>query len=277
MQKIFVFIMTACLVVASSAFAQGGYTTLLISEGPSQGGIVYGKTDVGTKVFAFDEELPISDEGEFVFGIGRDADEVTIVAIGQDGNKIFRTLKVKKRAWNIQKIEGLASNMVEPSDEEMEKIREDSFYIKRARGIVSKELFPLCFKKPVSGEISSFFGSQRILNGVPKNPHGGIDISAKEGTPVAATADGVVSHVNEDSFYNGKLVIINHGYGISSTYAHLSKINVSEGQKVEQGDIIGLVGSTGRSTGPHLHFGVSWRNVYVDPQVVLAITGKNCK
>jgi len=277
MQKIFVFIMMVCLVVASSAFAQGGYTTLLVSEGVEQGGIVYGKTNAGTKVFAFDEELPVSDKGEFVFGVGRDADEVTIVAIGRDGNKIFRTLKVKKRAWNIQKIDGLATNMVEPSDEEMEKIREDSFYIKRARGIVSKDQFPLCFKRPVSGEISSFFGSQRILNGVPKNPHGGIDISAKEGTPVAAAADGIVSHVNEDSFYNGKLIIINHGYGISSTYAHLSKINVSEGQKVKQGDIIGLVGSTGRSTGPHLHFGVSWRNVYVDPQTVLMVTERNCK
>jgi len=277
MQKIFVFIMTVCIVAAGCAFAQGGYTTLLVSEGIEQGGIVYGKTDVGTKVFAFDEELPVSSKGEFVFGVGRDADEVTIVAIGQDGNKIFRPLKVKKRAWNIQKIDGLASNMVEPSEEEMEKIREDSFYIKRARGIVSKEQFPLCFKKPVSGEISSFFGSQRILNGVPKSPHGGIDIRAKEGTPVAAAADGIVSHVNEDSFYNGKLVIINHGYGISSTYAHLSKINVSEGQKVKQGDIIGLVGSTGRSTGPHLHFGVSWRNVYVDPQTVFMITERNCK
>jgi len=277
MQKIFVFIMMVCLVMASSAFAQGGYTTLLISEGVEQGGIVYGKTDVETKVFAFDEELPVSDKGEFVFGVGRDADEVTIVAIGRDGNKVFRTLKVKPRAWNIQKIDGLATNMVEPSDEEMEKIREDSFYIKRARGIVSKDQFPLCFKRPVSGEISSFFGSQRILNGVPKNPHGGIDISAKTGTPVAAAADGIVSHVNEDSFYNGKLIIINHGYGISSTYAHLSKINVSEGQKVKQGDIIGLVGSTGRSTGPHLHFGVSWRNVYVDPQTVLMVTERNCK
>lgn len=277
MQKIFVFMMTVCMVAASSAFAKGGYTTLLISEGVEQGGIVYGKTDVGTKVFAFDEELPVSDEGEFVFGVGRDADEVTIVAIGRDGNKIFRTLKVKKRAWNIQKIDGLATNMVEPSEEEMEKIREDSFYIKRARGIVSKDQFPLCFKRPVSGEISSFFGSQRILNGVPKSPHGGIDISAKAGTPVAAAADGVVSHINEDSFYNGKLVIINHGYGISSTYAHLSKINVSEGQKVKQGDIIGLVGSTGRSTGPHLHFGVSWRNVYVDPQTVFMITERNCE
>jgi len=122
---------------------------------------------------------------------------------------------------------------------------------------------------PVKGIISGVYGSQRILNGKPKWPHYGIDIAAEKGTKIKSSATGVVTMAETDLYYTGGTIIMDHGHGISTIYSHLATLNVQVGDEVLQGDIIGTVGSTGRSTGPHLDFRVNWFQTRLDPMSVL--------
>ena len=117
--------------------------------------------------------------------------------------------------------------------------------------------------------MSGSFGSQRILNGKPKNPHLGMDIANKKGTTVRAAASGVVTLSHKDLYYTGGTVAIEHGHGITSVYYHLNSVGVLHGQKISQGEIIGTIGSTGRATGDHLHFGIYWSQIALDPELVL--------
>ncbi len=122
---------------------------------------------------------------------------------------------------------------------------------------------------PVEGLISGVYGSQRILNGKPKWPHYGIDIAAKKGTKIKSSATGIVTMAEDDLYYTGGTVIMDHGHGISTIYSHLESLNVKVGDEVLQGDILGTVGSTGRSTGPHLDFRINWFQTRLDPMSVL--------
>ena len=132
------------------------------------------------------------------------------------------------------------------------------------------------FILPVEGRISGNFGNQRIFNGIPKSPHSGTDIAAPAGTEVKAAGDGIVVLNGKDYFYTGNMVIIDHGQGLQTIYAHLQESKVKLGDKVKQGDVIGLVGSTGRATGPHLHWGASLNNVRFRPHSLLDIKDKKC-
>jgi len=125
------------------------------------------------------------------------------------------------------------------------------------------------FIRPAEGIISGRFGSQRILNGELRNPHLGLDIANKKGTPVISTADGVVTIAEKDLYFTGGTIAIEHGHGVTSLYYHLDSLSVKIGQKVTQGQLIGTIGSTGRSTAPHLHFGIYWTKIPVDPELVL--------
>ena len=127
---------------------------------------------------------------------------------------------------------------------------------------------------PVEGIISGVYGSQRILNGKPKWPHYGIDIAAKQGTMIKSSASGTVTMAEDDLYYTGGTIIMDHGHGISTIYSHLESVMVSVGDKINQGDIIGTVGSTGRSTGPHLDFRVNWFQTRLDP---MSLLNKNMK
>ena len=122
---------------------------------------------------------------------------------------------------------------------------------------------------PVKGIISGVYGSQRILNGKPRWPHYGIDIAANQGTKIKSSASGIVTMAEPDLYYTGGTIIMDHGHGISTIYSHLAKLNVQVGDEVLQGDIIGTVGSTGRSTGPHLDFRVNWFQTRLDPMSIL--------
>lgn len=271
------------LTVGGTAFvtlpAIAAFNVLTLGGLAEQGALFYGKTSPDAKVMVGVDEVPVAPDGQFVFGISRDApDTLEIVSVNAEGVEIKRTLNIKPVAWDIQKINNPPTRMGKPQAVDMTAIIKDSDAIKAARDVVTKDTFPVCFTAPLETmTVSGAFGNQRILNGVPKQYHGGVDLQAAMGTPVKATADGTITHINTNSYYNGKLIIIDHGYGISSSYAHLSKIDTEIGKKVKRGEKIGEVGSTGRSTEPHLHFGLHYMMTPLDPIKAISITKKNCE
>jgi murein DD-endopeptidase MepM/ murein hydrolase activator NlpD len=141
---------------------------------------------------------------------------------------------------------------------------------------VQEKLWSGFFIRPIAGEITTDFGTRRFINEVPKNHHTGIDIKAPAGTPIAASSDGRVLYTGRFSL-SGNSIFIDHGTGICTMYFHLASFAVQAGQKVKRGDTIGLVGSTGRSTGPHLHWGVRVNNKRVDPLALMALLEKTNK
>tara|TARA_B100000131_G_scaffold153658_1_gene149032 strand:- start:147 stop:953 length:807 start_codon:yes stop_codon:yes gene_type:complete len=235
-----------------------------------QGHYIIGITDPSAKIIIDKKNVKVSQDGYFVFGIDRDRKfDVTITKI-IDGKKEKIIKKVLKRKYNIQRIDGLEESKVTPPESVYKRIREENNKIGEARAINSDlPFFKNQFIMPVEGIISGVYGSQRILNGKPKWPHYGIDIAAKKGTKIKSSATGIVTMAEDDLYYTGGTVIMDHGHGISTIYSHLESLNVKVGDEILQGDIIGTVGSTGRSTGPHLDFRVNWFQTRLDPMSVL--------
>jgi murein DD-endopeptidase MepM/ murein hydrolase activator NlpD len=231
-----------------------------------QGHYILGKTNPGTKIFIDKKNVKVSSDGYFVFGIGKDRKfDVTIT---ENNKKIIK--KILKRKYNIQRIDGLEESKVTPPESVYKRIKEENNKIGEARAINSNlPFFKDQFIMPVKGIISGVYGSQRILNGKPKWPHYGIDIAAKQGTMIKSSGAGIVTMAEEDLYYTGGTIIMDHGHGISTIYSHLESVIVSVGDKINQGDIIGTVGSTGRSTGPHLDFRVNWFQTRLDPMSVI--------
>ena len=235
-----------------------------------QGHFIVGITDPNAKILVGKKEVKVSKDGYFVFGIDRDRKfDISITKI-INGKKEVITKQVLKRKYNIQRIDGLAENKVTPPESVYKRIKEENNKIGEARAINSDlPFFKNQFIMPVKGIISGVYGSQRILNGKPKWPHYGIDIAAKKGTKIQASSTGLVTMAEPDLYYTGGTIIMDHGHGISTIYSHLESINVKVGDEVLQGDIIGTVGSTGRSTGPHLDFRINWFQTRLDPMSVL--------
>ena len=235
-----------------------------------QGHYIIGKTDPGASILVDKKEVKISNDGFFVFGIDRDRKfDLTFTKI-LDGKKSVITKTVLKRKYNVQRIDGLEESKVTPPESVYKRIKKENNAIGEARAINSNlNFFKDKFMMPVEGIISGVYGSQRILNGKAKWPHYGIDIAAKQGTMIKSSGAGVVTMAEDDLYYTGGTIIMDHGHGISTIYSHLENILVSVGDKINQGDIIGTVGSTGRSTGPHLDFRVNWFQTRLDPMSVL--------
>ncbi|MDC1475939.1 M23 family metallopeptidase [Pelagibacteraceae bacterium] len=234
-----------------------------------QGSFILGKTKPESEVFIDKKKVKVTPEGFFAFGLGRDRKNDVVITI--NNKKIIK--KVFKREYKIQRIDGLEEKKVTPPEEVYERIKRENKWIGEARAIDSDlTFFKKKFINPLENAIvTGVYGSQRILNGKPKWPHYGIDFAADKGTKIKAMLDGVVTLAETDLFYTGGTLIFDHGHGISTLYMHMEKILVQKGQKVKQGDIIGTVGSTGRSTGAHLDVRLNWFGVRLDPATVLDI------
>ena len=238
-----------------------------------QGHFIIGKTDPKTKIWIDKQKIRVTDDGYFAFGIGRDRKYDIVISLEKDEKKQRIVKKIQKRDYKIQRIEGLSEKKVTPPKEVYDRIKRENKLIGDARSLDSNlTFFKNKFINPLDNAIvTGVYGSQRILNGKPKWPHYGIDFAAKEGTKIKAMLDGTATMVETDLFYTGGTLIFDHGHGISTLYMHMQKIFVKKGQDVKQGDIIGTVGSTGRSTGPHLDVRLNWFGTRLDPATVLEL------
>ena len=234
-----------------------------------QGHYIIGKTDSDKKIFIDKKEVKVSKDGYFAFGIGKD--RKLDVVITEGNKKIVK--KIIKRKYKIQRIDGLPKKKVTPPEEFYARIKKENKLIGDAREINSDLLF---FKEkfimPVDDAIiTGVYGSQRILNGIPKWPHYGLDFAQKKGAPIKAMNNGIVTLAEKDLFYTGATLIFDHGHGVSTLYMHMDKIFVNKGDHVKKGDIIATVGSSGRSTGPHLDVRLNWFGTRLDPATILDI------
>ena len=235
-----------------------------------QGALIIGKEHPDKTVYINKQQIKLSKNGIFVFGINyNQTGDIIIESVDKSNQKISKTYKIKKRQYKIQKIDGLNEKMVTPDQDSLEIIKKENDLIKNAQLINSDfEFFFSGFNKPVDGIVSGIYGSQRILNGKPRSPHLGIDYAAPKGTEVKSPANGQVTLAERGFYFTGDSIILDHGHGVSTIYAHLDEILVKKGDLIKKGQIIGKVGSTGRATGPHLHFGVNWLDTKVDPELI---------
>ena len=233
-----------------------------------QGAVVFGRTDPAASVSLDGRKLLLTTKGEFVFGFDRDAGPQAELRVKLPGQaELVKHYTVRKRAWEIQRIEGLPPKLVNPPPETEQRIAAEAKIISAAHQRDSAiDDFTEPFMWPASGRVSGVFGSQRILNGTPKQPHYGVDMAVPTGTPVHAPAGGIIALAEPDLYFTGGTIIVDHGHGLSSVVVHLSKLLVQPGDRVRRGQVIALSGMTGRATGPHVHWGVYWFGAHVDAQ-----------
>ena len=271
--------------VASMSFAYAdvelnGQNEALSSQEPvnivlngkfTQGALLRGQAPAGSKVTLNGETVQTNKDGKFVVGFEREAPlQQTLVVKLDNGQKWQRDITLEKREYNIQRIDGLEQKMVSPPAEVTARIKQDNINVANARsGNTDLDALFTRFEWPAKGVISGVYGSQRILNGVPKWPHYGLDIANETGTPVYAPVDGVVT-MADDLYYSGNTLILDHGMRVFSTFLHMDTITVEVGETVKQGEQIGTIGSTGRSTGPHLDWRINLGNTRLDPQTIIS-------
>ncbi len=236
-----------------------------------QGGLVFGRTEPGSSIRYRDRNVRIAVDGSFLVGIGRDdTGSITLQARMPDGSTRSGSITIKPRQFAIERVDGVPESTVNPSPAIAARIAREQAEVTAVRSRDdARQDYRFGFVWPLRGRISGVYGSQRILNGTPKNPHYGVDVAAKTGTPIGAPAGGMISFAKPDLYLTGGTVIIDHGHGLSSVFVHLSRLDVKPGQRIEQGETLGLVGATGRATGPHLHWGMNWFDVRIDPQLIV--------
>ena len=237
-----------------------------------EGGLVLAKAEAGVQLFIDDAPLPQDRDGYTVIGFHRDSDTpVRLTARHSDGRQSSVTLSVAQRDYAVQRIDGLKRDHVTPPQDVLDRISADSAAVRAARATTDAGPdagdFMTGFDMPVEGTITGVYGSQRILNGEPRQPHYGIDIAAPRGTPVLAPAAGRITLVR-DLYFSGWTILMTHGLGLNSAFLHLDSVTVREGETVPRGGVIGTVGSTGRSTGPHLDWRLDWQGRRLDAALV---------
>jgi murein DD-endopeptidase MepM/ murein hydrolase activator NlpD len=236
-----------------------------------QGSAVAVQVHSAQQVLVDDKPLLIDEKGNSVFGIGRDASQLVFRWQDQAGTWHSHQQAISSRSYDVQHINGLPNNKVNPNPQEVAEIQANNRLVAQTRAKPSVSMTPqLPMIWPTAGRISGVYGSQRVLNGEPRRPHFGVDIAAPEGTSIVAPADGEVVLVHPNMVLTGQTMMIDHGLGLMSIYVHLSDMSVSVGDHVKRGQLIGKVGKTGRATGPHLHWGMTWRDVQIDAAKLVA-------
>ena len=237
-----------------------------------EGGIIVARVPNGALVYFDGDSIETDSNGSFVLGFHRDSDaDQILVIIHPDGSQHLTRLTVAQREYKIQRIDGLQSKYVSPTKDVQRRIADDRAAVRaaRAQNDAGSEAgaFLAGLDMPVEGRITGVFGSQRILNGQPRAPHYGIDIAAPRGTAVLAPAGGRVTLVRE-LYFSGWTVLVAHGMGLNSAFLHLDDVAVQTGDVIGRGAVIGSVGSTGRSTGPHLDWRLDWQGRRLDAALV---------
>lgn len=235
-----------------------------------QGGMIFGQTQPGNRIQFLKRDVRVNSDGKFVLGLGRDAAAtVKLTEISPAGHKQVHTFTVKQRQYNEQRISGVPKRTVNVPESALKRIRQEGRLTKAARKIdTDRQDFLGQYIWPAKGIVTGVYGSRRVYNGEPRRPHYGIDIAAPQGSPVIAPRSGKVTLVHDDMYFSGGTLIVDHGHGVSSTFIHLHKILVKEGDEVEQGQLIAEIGATGRATGPHLDWRINWFNQRLDPQLL---------
>jgi len=260
----------ALLFITGLAFAKDSKVDIELKGELTQGSMITGKAGSGSKVSLNGKSITVTADGHFVFGFGRDAKlDNTLTIVSKNGDSQAKTLKLKKREYKIQKIKGISKKIMNPNKTNVSRSKEDNRDIGSARKIKSDyQFYRQQFIWPAKGPITGVYGSQRYYNGVPKRPHFGLDIAGPKGADVIAPADGTIT-LSKDMFYSGNTLLLDHGFGINSTFLHLDTITVKVGQKVKQGDKIGTIGNSGRVTGPHLDWRINWFSERLDPYLLV--------
>jgi murein DD-endopeptidase MepM/ murein hydrolase activator NlpD len=258
-------------VFATSAGASDCAGDAKLPSSVPQGALVIGDARPGSVYTVQGHESIVGDDGVLVFGVARDAPvRLEIKLRCPAGTESALALRVEQREYAIERVEGLPEKTVNPPPEIAERIAREQAQVTEVRKRDdARRDFLEHFAWPVRARISGVYGSQRVLNGTPKDPHLGLDLAAPEGTPVHAPAGGIVTLAQPDYYLTGGTVILDHGHGVSSAFIHLSKVSVKAGQVLEQGDVLGEVGKTGRATGPHLHWGLNWFDTRLDPELLI--------
>jgi murein DD-endopeptidase MepM/ murein hydrolase activator NlpD len=259
----------AVLLLVCSLSAHGGELTL---QGElTQGSLLRGTLTGGSQLMLNDKALALSSDGHFAFGFNRDSElNHKLSWLDEQGKQQTKELVLSSRQYDVQRIEGVASKYVSPPAEVSERIRQDNAQIGKARRRNDdRSDFMQAFIWPAQGPISGVYGSQRVFNGTPKNPHFGLDVAGPTGTPVYAPAAGIVTMFVPDMYYSGGTMIIDHGMGVSSTFLHLSEGLVEPGTVVKQGQLVAKIGATGRVTGAHLDWRINWFGERLDPALLV--------
>jgi murein DD-endopeptidase MepM/ murein hydrolase activator NlpD len=235
-----------------------------------QGALLIGKVAPGTRVQLDGRAVRTTANGIFAFGFDRDAKpEARLLLVAADGRRREEVLRVRQRDYVIQSVTGVPQRTVEPPPEQLERIRREQKLVEHARAVDSdREDFAAGFEWPLQGPISGVYGSQRVYNGKPGRPHFGVDVAAPVGTQVRAPAAATVTLAEPDLFFSGGTLIMDHGYGVSSTFMHLSRVLVKNGEQVRAGQVVAEVGATGRASGPHLDWRINWFDIRLDPELI---------
>jgi murein DD-endopeptidase MepM/ murein hydrolase activator NlpD len=236
-----------------------------------QGAMVIGKVPPGSQVDYAQRHLRVTPYGTVGFGVGRsETGPLRVEVRGADGRIQSVLIEVVPRQWPVERVDGVPPKTVDPPADIAARIRREQAAVAAAREADNPQTgFTETFIRPLQGRISGHFGSQRVYNGTPGSAHSGMDFAAPAGTLVRAPASGTVIFAEPDLYLTGGTLLIDHGHGFSSNFLHLSRIDVAPGEHVEQGQVIAAVGSRGRANGPHLHWGMTWFDVRIDPDAVL--------
>ena len=234
-----------------------------------QGGVMIGQAPGGTQALSLDgAAIPMTADGDFLIAFDRDAGpSARLVATFADGRLVERMVVVAPGSWRLEHVNAPYRGSA-ASDADFERRRPAELaQIDAARAMqIDANGWKQSFRWPVTGRLSGFFGSQRIYQGKPGTYHSGTDIAVPAGTPFVAPADGIVVLAATSPFtLEGHLLIVDHGMGLTSAFLHCQRLDVKVGDRVMQGQALGTVGRTGRATGPHMHWGLKWRDARLDP------------